>query len=138
MGFADVAKGLISVGEGFVSLAEKVVDFAADFLHFVQDIVAAGAQVLAQILDWAADNLFKLDLLELNGKLDSEFNACIGLKIKCIIVGLRIDHSGKSHQSRLHFSYLIPRSIYSFHASYFNFLLHILVSHFIFLLQGSY
>ena len=95
MGFADVAKGLISVGEGFVSLAEKVVDFAADFLSFVQDVVEAGSRVLQEVLDWAADNLFKLDLLELNGKLDNEFNACIGLKLKCVIVGLKIDYSGK-------------------------------------------
>ena len=102
MGFADVAKGLISVGEGFVSLAEKVVDFAADFLHFVQDIVAAGSKVLGEILDWAADNLFKLDLLELNGKLDSDFNACVGLKIKCVIVGLKIDYAGECQQCRLH------------------------------------
>ena len=96
MGFADVAKGLISVGEGFVALAEKVVDFAADFLKFVQDVVAAGSKVLNTVLDWAADNLFKLNLLELNGKIDNDFNACVGLKIDCMILGLKIDWEGKS------------------------------------------
>ena len=95
MGFADVAKGLISIGEGFVALAEKVVDFAADFLSFVQDVVEAGSRVLQEVLDWAADTLFKLELLELNGKLDNEFNACIGMKLKCVIIGLNIDYSGK-------------------------------------------
>ena len=99
MGFADIAKGLISVGEGFVSLAEKVVDFAADFLRFVHDIVAAGSKVLEEVLDWAAENLFKIDLLELNGKLDSDFNACVGLKVKCVIVGLRINFDGKPSKS---------------------------------------
>ena len=97
MGFADVAKGLISVGEGFVALAEKVVDFAADFLKFVQDVVAAGSKVLSTVLDWAADNLFKLNLLELNGKFDNDFNACVGLKIDCMILGLKIDWQGKSY-----------------------------------------
>ena len=97
MGFADVAKGLISVGEGFVTMAEKVVDFAANFLTFVQGIVAAGAEVAAQILDWAAENLFKLKLLELNGKFDSDFNACVGLKIYCMILGLDINWEGESY-----------------------------------------
>ena len=95
MGFADVAKGLISVGEGFVSLAEKVVDFAADFLEFVKGVVAAGSQILQDVADWASKNLFKLTLLELSGKFDSEFNACVGMKLKCVIVGLKIDYSGK-------------------------------------------
>lgn len=94
MGFADVAKGLISVGEGFVSLAERVVDFAADFLNFVQKVVAAGSKVLQTVLNWAADNLFKINLLELNGKLDSDFNACVGVKVDCVILGLVINYQG--------------------------------------------
>ena len=117
MGFADMAKGLISVGEGFVSLAERVVDYAADFLHFVQDIVAAGAKILADIADWAADNLFKLELLELNGKLDNDFNACVGMKLKCVIVGFRINFDGKSHLKSLK-SHILNR------APWFNFMLH--------------
>ena len=112
MGFADIAKGLISVGEGFVSLAEKVVDFAADFLRFVHDIVAAGSKVLGEVLDWAAENLFKIDLLELNGKLDSDFNACVGLKVKCVIVGLRINFDGKSLKIRLYALYPDVYTVY--------------------------
>ena len=95
MGFADVAKGLISVGEGFVILAEKVVDFAEDFLKFVKGVVAVGSQILQDVADWAAKNLFELKLLELSGKLDNEFNACVGMKLQCVIVGLNIDYSGK-------------------------------------------
>ena len=95
MGFADVAKGLISVGEGVVSFAEDVVDYAANFLRFVQDVVAVGSQILQDVASWVADNLFQIDLLELNGKLDNKFNACVGLKLKCVIVGWRIDYSGE-------------------------------------------
>ena len=95
MGFADIAKGLISVGQGVVSLAKDVVDYAADFLHFVQDVVAIGSKILEDVVDWAADNLFKLDLLELNGKLDRESNACVGLKVKCVIVGFHINYEGR-------------------------------------------
>ena len=100
MGFADIAKGLVNVAVGVVSFAETVVDSAAGFLQFVRTIVAAGSKVLEEVVNWAADNLFKLELLELNGKLDNKFNACVGLKVQCVIVGFNIDYDGKPFNSR--------------------------------------
>lgn len=103
MGFADVAKGLISVGEGFVALAEKVVDFANDFLSFVNNIVQAGLSVFQQMAEWASKNLFKIDLLELRGSLDDDFNACVGITAKCVILGLKIDYEGNDNLSKKYF-----------------------------------
>ena len=112
MGFADIAQGLTKVAEGFVTLAEKVVQFAGDFLRFVRRIVAVGSRVLGDIADWAAENLFRLDLLELNGRLDSDFNACVRLKVQCVIVGMNIDYDGKSFKSRLYALYPDVYAIY--------------------------
>ena len=94
IGLAEIGKGLIDVGKGFVTMAEKLVGFGKDILSFVQKVVEVGSKILSEVLDWLADNLFKIDLLELRGKLTPDFNACVGITVKCVIVGVRIDYSG--------------------------------------------
>ena len=94
IGFAEIGKGLIDVGKGFVTMAKKLVAFANTVLEFVKDVVAAGIEISQRFLNWAGDNLFKVDLLELRGKLTSDFNACVGITCKFTILGLSADYTG--------------------------------------------
>eukprot|EP00794_Sanderia_malayensis_P016803 gene16803-18499_t len=95
IGLTEIGKGLIDVGKGFVSMASKLVDFGNDVLDFAISAVKLGKQIADAVTDWLAENLFEIRLLELNGKLDNEFNACVGLKVDCTILGLKIDYEGE-------------------------------------------
>ncbi|XP_065056002.1 uncharacterized protein LOC135684357 [Rhopilema esculentum] len=94
IGFAEIGKGLIDVGKGFVTMAKKLVAFANTVLEFVKDVVAAGIEISQRFLNWAGDNLFQVELLELRGKLTSDFNACVGITCKFVIFGFKADYTG--------------------------------------------
>ena len=79
-----------------VSLAKTVVSYGADFLHFVHGVVDVGSTIKQDVAGWLGDNLFKLELLELNGRFDRDSNACVGLKVNCVIIGLPIKVNGTS------------------------------------------
>ncbi|XP_065070683.1 uncharacterized protein LOC135695499 [Rhopilema esculentum] len=94
IGLSEVGKGLIDVGKGFVTMAKHLVGFAIDILKFVQDVVKVGIEISKNIMNWVGDNLFKVELLELRGKLTSDFNACVGITCKFVIFGLKADYTG--------------------------------------------
>ena len=94
IGLSEIGKGLIKVGQGFVALADKLVDFGRDILAFAKKVVEVGQRIGNDILAWVGENLFKIDLLKLSGSLDSDFNACVGLEVECVIFGIEIDYKG--------------------------------------------
>ena len=75
-------------------MAENLVGFANDVLKFVQDVVEVGIEISKKVMNWVGDNLFKIDMLELRGKLTSDFNACVGITCKFVIFGLKADYKG--------------------------------------------
>ena len=93
IGLAEIGKGLISVGQGFVTLADGLLEFGKDVLKLAKDIVDIGLKIGQKLMD-AVGELFKLELLELRGKLDADFNACLGITLDCIIFGIPIHYKG--------------------------------------------
>ena len=75
-------------------MAKHLVGFANDILKFVQDVVKVGIEISKNIMNWVGDNLFKVELLELRGKLTGDFNACVGITCKFVIFGLKADYTG--------------------------------------------
>ena len=75
-------------------MAGKLLDFGKDVLEFAKKAVAIGKSIAEAVTDWLGENLFKIDILELSGSLDADFNACVGLKVKCAILGIKIDYDG--------------------------------------------
>ena len=96
MGLSEIGKGLIDVGNGFVLLAKKLVEFAQNFLTSVRAIVAVGSQILNAGINWLGENLFKIDELKIWANINNDFNACAGIKLKCVILNFDVDYEGIS------------------------------------------
>ena len=84
------------MGRGFVQLADGLLEFGKDVLKFAEDIVEVGLTIAKEIVT-AAGKIFKLNLLELRGNLDPDFNACVGITLDCMIVGVKIYYKGNKH-----------------------------------------
>ena len=86
IGLTHIADGLLDLGKGVLSLADGCLNLANSVLDFVKKATAIGLKILADM----AKKLFRLNKLEVYGKLDSSFNACVGLYVDCVILGAAI------------------------------------------------
>ena len=84
-----------------MKLADGLLEFGKDVLRFARDIVDIGLKIGQKLAD-AIGDLFKLKKLELRGNLDADFNACVGITLDCIILGIPIYYKGNEFFYRKH------------------------------------
>ena len=107
LGLTEIGKGLIKVGKGFVKLADGLLEFGKDVLKFAEDVVDVGLKIAKDIVT-AVGKIFQLNLLELRGKLDPDFNACVGITVDCVIVGIDIYYKGNEILLSIYLITLVP------------------------------